>query len=246
MLKSGDTAKASLLEIGCGSGRIIASVRGRQNNLRLTGLDRSREQLRIAHHADEAREVSYIMGDGQILPFQDETFDYVAIMDFLEHIPDPAQAIREAWRVLKRDGYLYAFIPAEGQPYSIYWISQKLFGIHFKELTCGHIQKFTIEELEQMVGQRFWIVSRKFSYHFLGTVMDYLMFTLLLNKRIAKVFWAENKYYQGGKREQSLGAHLLNSLLAFGNAIAFYESTILRNVRMSACGIHITAVKMPE
>jgi hypothetical protein len=76
--------------------------------------------------------------------------------------------------------------------------------------------------------------------------MDYLMFVLLLNKRIAKVFWSENKYYQGPKREQSIGARLLNSLLTLGNAIAFYESTMLRNVRMSACGIHLTAVKLPE
>jgi len=246
LLNSGDIPNAFLLEIGCGSGRIITSIRERKNNLRLTGLDRSREQLKIAHHANQAQEVSFILGDGEKLPFQDGTFDYVAIFDFLEHIPNPLHAIREARRVLKRNGYLYAFIPAEGQPYSIYRISQKLFGIHFKELTCGHIQKFTIQELEQMLGQHFRIVDRKFSYHFLGSLMDYLMFVLLLNKRIAKVFWAENKYYQGGKSKQSIGAHVLNSLLTFGNAIAFYESTILQNIQWSACGIHLTAVKMPE
>jgi ubiquinone/menaquinone biosynthesis C-methylase UbiE len=236
----------SLLEIGCGSGRISASIRERLNDLKLTGLDRSREQLNIAHRANQSQQISFILGDGERLPCQDDTFDYVAIFDFLEHIPNPAHAIGEAWRVLKPHGYLYAFIPAEGQPYSIYRISQKLFGVHFKELTLGHIQTFTLGELEQMVGQQFQIVKRKFSYHFLGSLMDYLMFVLLLNKRIAKVFWAENKYYQGGKNDQSIGARVLNSLLTLGNGIAFYESKILQDIRWSACGLHITAVKVPE
>jgi ubiquinone/menaquinone biosynthesis C-methylase UbiE len=246
LLNSGNTPNASLLEIGCGSGRILTSIRERQNSFKLTGVDRSREQLRIAHHANQAQAVNLILGDGERLPFQDETFDYVAIFDFLEHIPNPLHAILEARRVLKRNGHFYAFIPAEGQQYSIYGLSHTLFGIHFKELTCGHIQKFTIQELERIVGEHFRIVDRKFSYHFLGSLMDYLMFVLLLNKRIAKVFWSENKYYQGPQREQSIGGRLLNTLLTFGNAIAFYESTMLRNVRMSACGIHLTAVKKPQ
>jgi ubiquinone/menaquinone biosynthesis C-methylase UbiE len=245
LLNKRDIPRSFFLEIGCGSGRIISSIREQESKLRLIGLDRSGEQIKIAHHANQAQEVSYLLGDGQILPFQDETFDYVAIMDFLEHIPNPQNAIREAWRLLKPHGHLHAFVPAEGQPYSIYGISQKVFGIHFKELTCGHIQKFRLQDIEEMVGQQFRIVGKKFSYHLLGSFMDYLMFALLLNKRIANVFWAENKYYKGDKRDQSMGAHVLNVLLTLGNRIAFYESTILQNIRVSACGIHLTAVKMP-
>lgn len=246
LLKRGDALNASLLEVGCGSGRIITSIREGNRNFRLTGLDRSKEQLRIAHHANKSNEISFVLGDGEQLPFKDETFDYVAIFDFLEHIPNPTLAIREARRVLKQKGYLYAFIPVEGQPYSIYRISQKLFGVHFKELTCGHIQQFTLRDLEQIVGQDFQIIDKKYSYHLLGSVMDYTMFALLLNKRIAKVFWSENKYYQGSKSDRSMAARALNALLTFGNAIAFYESKMLKNIPISACGIHLTAVKVIE
>ncbi|WHZ28836.1 MAG: hypothetical protein OJF51_003634 [Nitrospira sp.] len=246
LLKKGDALNASLLEVGCGSGRIIASIWERYRNFRLTGLDRSKEQLRIAYHANQSKEVSFVLGDGEQLPFKDETFDYVAIFDFLEHIPNPIVAIREARRVLKQEGYLYAFIPAEGQPNSIYRISQKLFGVHFKELTCGHIQQFTLRELEQIVGHHFRIIDKKYSYHVLGSMMDYTMFALLLNKRIAEVFWAENKYYQGSKSDRSMAARALNVLLTLGNAIAFYESKLLKNTRMSACGIHLTAVKVAD
>ena len=246
LLKKGDALNASLLEVGCGSGRIIASIWEKYRNFRLTGLDRSKEQLRIAYHANQSKEVSFVLGDGEQLPFKDETFDYVAIFDFLEHILNPIAAIREARRVLKQEGYLYAFIPAEGQPNSIYRISQKLFGVHFKELTCGHIQQFTLRELEQIVGHHFRIIDKKYSYHVLGSMMDYTMFALLLNKRIAEVFWAENKYYQGSKSDRSMAARALNVLLTLGNAIAFYESKLLKNTRMSACGIHLTAVKVAE
>ena len=246
LLKMGNDRNASLLEVGCGSGRIIASIWERYRNFRLTGLDRSKEQLRIAYHANQSKEVSFVLGDGEQLPFKDETFDYVAIFDFLEHIPNPTVAIREARRVLKQKGYLYAFIPAEGQPNSIYRISQKMFGVHFKELTCGHIQQFTLRELEQIVGHHFRIIDKKYSYHLLGSVMDYTMFALLLNKRIAEVFWAENKYYQGSKSDRSMAARALNVFLTLGNAIAFYESKLLKHIRMSACGIHLTAVKVAD
>lgn len=244
LLNRRDVANASLLEVGCGSGRIIASIQERYKNIKLTGLDRSKEQLKIAHHGNQSKGVSFVHGDGEQLPFEDKTFDYVAIFDFLEHIPNPVMAIRETRRVLKPNGYLYAFIPVEGEPYSIYGISQKLFGVHFKELTCGHIQRFTRRDLKQIVGQDFRIIDEKYSYHLLGSAMDYALFTLLLNKQIAKVFWAENKYYQGAKRNRTISAHALNAILTLGNAIAFYESRLLKNTRISACGIHLTAVKL--
>jgi ubiquinone/menaquinone biosynthesis C-methylase UbiE len=243
LLTKRNKVSASLLEIGCGSGRIITSIRDRDKEIRLTGVDTSNEQIKAAQNVNRGQKLNFVLGDGQSLPFPDKSFDYVVIMDFLEHIHHPAEAIREAWRVLKPHGYIYGFIPAEAQPYSIYRISQKIFRRHFKEATCGHIQKFTINQLEQMVGQLFRIVDVKFSYHLFGSIMDYLLFSLLLNKSISSLFWSNNKYYHGTKMNQSVPSHVLNALLTLGNVIAFYESTILRNTRLFATGVHIIAIK---
>lgn len=49
--------------------------------------------------------------DGGALPFADNTFDQVAIIDFLEHIPDDRRFIAELHRVLKPDGTLIVNVP---------------------------------------------------------------------------------------------------------------------------------------
>jgi len=45
------------------------------------------------------------------LSFDDESLDMVVSNDVLEHVPDIDAALREAYRVLKKDGYLLFTIP---------------------------------------------------------------------------------------------------------------------------------------
>jgi SAM-dependent methyltransferase len=49
-----------------------------------------------------------VEGDARALPFGEGSFDHVWIMWFLEHISDPVAALREARRVLVRDGRITA------------------------------------------------------------------------------------------------------------------------------------------
>jgi len=48
--------------------------------------------------------------DGQ-LPYDDQTFDYVVCVEGLEHIENPANAIREFARILKENGTLVVSVP---------------------------------------------------------------------------------------------------------------------------------------
>jgi len=45
------------------------------------------------------------------LPFEDESFDVVVCKDILEHLLDPLAVLREAKRVLRRDGYIVVNVP---------------------------------------------------------------------------------------------------------------------------------------
>lgn len=60
-----------------------------------------------------------VVGNGENLPFLDEVFDVVYSNALLEHVPDPETIVREMWRVLKKDGVIWGFIPFL-QPYHGY------------------------------------------------------------------------------------------------------------------------------
>lgn len=52
-----------------------------------------------------------VLGVGESLPFQDETFDAVFSLNVLEHTADPFRCAREISRVLKKNGTLYCVAP---------------------------------------------------------------------------------------------------------------------------------------
>jgi len=52
-----------------------------------------------------------VVGDGHALPFRDATFDVIVANNVIEHLHDPADAVREMRRVLRPGGQLLYTIP---------------------------------------------------------------------------------------------------------------------------------------
>jgi SAM-dependent methyltransferase len=52
-----------------------------------------------------------IIFDGHHIPFENETFDLVIYQAVLEHVADPYQCVKEAHRILKSDGLVFATTP---------------------------------------------------------------------------------------------------------------------------------------
>jgi ubiquinone/menaquinone biosynthesis C-methylase UbiE len=238
VLRRRSRADASLLELGCGSGRILSSVHARDPELRLTGLDLSASQIDLARRSHPA--IEFVHGDGEALPFADGSFDYVVFFDYLEHIENPPASLAEMYRVLAPAGQLHFVCPAEAQ--GIYWLSRKITGRHFKEQTAGHIQQFSRRGLERLVAAAgFRTTELRYSYHLVGSLMDYSLFTLMLHPRIYRTYWTSNAYYAQSE-EQSKGG-IFNALLRAGNAIAYLESRLCSRIRFGATAVHVTARK---
>lgn len=51
--------------------------------------------------------VEYLQGDGENLNFDDNSFDWVALFNVIDHTPHPQKMISEIKRVLKKGGILY-------------------------------------------------------------------------------------------------------------------------------------------
>jgi ubiquinone/menaquinone biosynthesis C-methylase UbiE len=99
-----------LLEIGCGVGAVLAVLGQEFPGIELTGVDIEQRQLEFARtHLEEAGvEARLLQADALALPFDDDSFDHVWMMWFLEHLADPVAALREARRVLAPHGTITA------------------------------------------------------------------------------------------------------------------------------------------
>lgn len=87
------------LEVGCGSGYFYNFLR-KMAEVEYTGVDTSDQMLTIAKMTYPG--IDFRKGDGYHLDFPDDSFDAVAAIDVLQHVPDIVTMIRELKRVSRR------------------------------------------------------------------------------------------------------------------------------------------------
>lgn len=97
--------KGSILDVGCGGG-FLSNELARQG-YEVTGVDISPESLKVAQAHDVTGTVKYEVADAFKLPYEDQSFDAVTAMDFLEHVEHPDLVIKEFSRVLKPGGLFF-------------------------------------------------------------------------------------------------------------------------------------------
>ncbi|MCC5832684.1 MAG: 3-demethylubiquinone-9 3-O-methyltransferase [Chlamydiales bacterium] len=97
--------KSAVLDIGCGGGFLTNALA--QAGHAVSGVDLSKESLRIAAQSDTTGSVRYSCADAYALPFEERSFDIVCAMDLLEHVEAPEKVISEAARVLRSGGRFF-------------------------------------------------------------------------------------------------------------------------------------------
>ena len=102
-----DQRQASGLDIGCGTGRLLAFLHEAWPGLRLTGIDLSAPYLAEARRLiGRTARVKLIEGAAEALPFPDASLDFVVSSFLMHELPDDIRrrALAEMARVLKPDG----------------------------------------------------------------------------------------------------------------------------------------------
>jgi 2-polyprenyl-6-hydroxyphenyl methylase / 3-demethylubiquinone-9 3-methyltransferase len=96
-----------VLDVGCGAGFLANELA--LHGYGITGVDFSEPALEVARRHDSTGTVDYRCGNAYGMEFGDRTFDVVCAMDFLEHVDNPEQVVREISRVLKSGGLFFFY-----------------------------------------------------------------------------------------------------------------------------------------
>nr|WP_315469545.1 class I SAM-dependent methyltransferase [uncultured Undibacterium sp.] len=98
------TKPKKLLEIGVGTGLLLDKY---PIEAQITGIDISEAMLEVARKRVQALKhpnITLTLGNGETLPYEDNSFDCVVLPYVLSVTPDPAILVAEARRVCKDEG----------------------------------------------------------------------------------------------------------------------------------------------
>lgn len=102
---------ANLLDLGCGTGRLLQKMEQKRKLWKCSGLDLSPESISMT--GNRKLRASVRLGSGDSLPFENETFDVVTALDVLYiQSLDEKKCLEEIKRVLKPGGTAFINVPA--------------------------------------------------------------------------------------------------------------------------------------
>ncbi len=95
----------SLLDVGCGTGNLLAAFAAEEPQCAIAGVDLSPLMLAAARRRLAGR-AQLAAADAENLPFGDASFDVVVSSSSFHFWPDPHAGLVECRRVLRPDGHL--------------------------------------------------------------------------------------------------------------------------------------------
>ncbi len=102
----------NLLDFGCGNGANTVFYEADFKNIVGIDIEDVRiEEARNFANSKKLENVTYSKYDGKVIPYSDNYFDTVISYEVIEHTNNDADAIREIFRVLKKNGKFILTVP---------------------------------------------------------------------------------------------------------------------------------------
>ena len=159
----------SFLEIGCGTGFVLSSIRAQFPGMRICGSEISIEGLPIA--AARLPGVDLFQMDARAIPFDSE-FDGIGAFDVIEHIEEDRVVLHEIWRALKPGGAVLITVPQH--PFLWSAVDEHSF----------HKRRYTAKELAGKLREAGFEVLRLTS--FVSQLLPFLLLSRLRLRRNTK------------------------------------------------------------
>ncbi len=153
-----------LLDVGCGTGYFLKILK---KDWEVFGVDISQKAITMSRSRGLE---NIIQGSIEKLPYANDSFDVILVLDVIEHVKNDVLALSEVYRVLKPNGIAVFNTPA----FKFLW--------SYHDISADHVRRYTQSELTGKL-QKVKFKILKVSY------INFLLFPLALIQRlIAKFF----------------------------------------------------------
>lgn len=125
----------SILDVGCGDGRLAREIVALCPGVAVTGIDTLPRPGAV---------IDVETYDGVRLPFEAETFDFVLFADVLHHTADPGMLLREAARVARRGVLIKDHVVSSRMDHALLsfmdWVGNARYGVKMTYNYATHNQ----------------------------------------------------------------------------------------------------------
>lgn len=142
-------APRSFLEVGCGTGFVLAGVSRSWPQARLVGSEIYSAGLEFA--AQRVKDAEFVQLDARSIPYEEE-FDVVGAFDVLEHIEDDEAVLAGLRRATRPGGGVLLSVPQHPSLWSA------------TDEYAHHVRRYTAQELEQKVRRAGLEILRSTSF----------------------------------------------------------------------------------
>ena len=134
-----------ILNVGCGTGEDLEIISKFGKTI---AMDISKETLSKVVQSDT---IQLIRGDAENLPFREDVFDIVLMLDVIEHLENDEKSVQQVFTVMNGGGHLIISVPA----------IPLLFSGH--DVGLGHLRRYTKKAFLDLVNNRFIIKRTSWS-----------------------------------------------------------------------------------
>lgn len=190
--------KIKILDIGCGTGSILESLKGKGD---LYGIDPSSDAI---NYCKTKGNFKLKKSNIESLNYPNNYFDVIILSDIIEHIDDDSKGIQNCYKILKKKGILIITVPAH----------KKLW--NQDDIRLSHKRRYSKERL-QKISKNFKILK-----------VSYIHFFIYPLVKLSRILESSKRNNQNSTLEMKMKDKLLKGdlIASLSNIILLYLNKI--------------------